>query len=553
MGITVKEALKLPALRDARLVAGEACLENIIFSVNVMEVPDISRFVKAGELLVTTTYPIKDDKASQLNLIKNLAQQGVAALAIEPVYYENDIPAHMIDLADRLGFPLIQLAENTSFNEIINPIMKEILNRQAVVFQRNYEIHKNFVNLVLGGGSLAEIAHMIASIKETAVSIHTLQMKLLAYAEPDKETCEYQSLANDTPMLHKWLEGGLEKATVQSERGPITLIVHPVIVAGEKYAYIILWFSGTEQAEQAEQPYEFNLIEQISTVIALELTKLRAIAEVEQRFRNKIIDDLLQGKIKSRDDLLSRGESYGWDLSAGFVPIVLEAAGTHHDDTALTHNYMRILRKFMEMVNVAASYRCANAIVVDMHTHCLVLLPVTSAAAQKEMTDKATELGGQIRAKMAVYKDIRVSVGIGRYIGDIMLLEQGYEQAGQALEIGRMMKDSDGVTHFDDLGVYRILSIGRHNPEQEQFGKELLGGLIESDHTLRTDFIRTLDVVLRYYDNLREASRALFIHHNTLKYRVKKIEKMTGMSLKSAEARLNLQIALKIMRMNERR
>ena len=69
MIITVREALQLPALKDAALVAGEKGLSRAITSVNIMEVPDIARFVKEDEFLVTTTYPIKDDVHAQERLI----------------------------------------------------------------------------------------------------------------------------------------------------------------------------------------------------------------------------------------------------------------------------------------------------------------------------------------------------------------------------------------------------------------------------------------------------------------------------------------------------
>ena len=169
INLTVKEALSLPALSDAILIAGENGVHRMISSVNIMEVPDVINFVSKDELLVTTTYPIKDSIEAQRSLIPNLVSKGVAALAIKPVFYDNVIPDSMINQANDLNFPLIQLPKNASFNKILNPILSEILNRQAMTLQRNEEVHKSFTNLVLSGGDLTDIARMLSSMQNNPV------------------------------------------------------------------------------------------------------------------------------------------------------------------------------------------------------------------------------------------------------------------------------------------------------------------------------------------------------------------------------------------------
>ncbi|MBE0636238.1 PucR family transcriptional regulator ligand-binding domain-containing protein, partial [Candidatus Bipolaricaulota bacterium] len=82
MQLTVREALTLTEpLRKARIIAGERGLDNVIRSVNVMEVPDIVNWVKPGELLVSTLYPLRDDKAAVETLIPQLVEKGLAGMA----------------------------------------------------------------------------------------------------------------------------------------------------------------------------------------------------------------------------------------------------------------------------------------------------------------------------------------------------------------------------------------------------------------------------------------------------------------------------------------
>ena len=112
MPLTLREAMALvEPLKKTRIVAGARGLDRVIQSVNVMEVPDILEWVHPGELLVTTMYPLRDDAAAIDALIPRLEEKGLAGLAVTPSGYMNGFPASMLEAADALGFPLIELPE----------------------------------------------------------------------------------------------------------------------------------------------------------------------------------------------------------------------------------------------------------------------------------------------------------------------------------------------------------------------------------------------------------------------------------------------------------
>jgi purine catabolism regulator len=131
-GISVREALRLPSLRRARVLAGSRGLERPIRSVNVMEVPDILPFVKEHELLLTTAYPIRDDSAALERLVPELAARGLAGMAIVPRAFLGAVPPAALARADELDFPIVELPDQASFNEIMAEVFGRILDRQAV-------------------------------------------------------------------------------------------------------------------------------------------------------------------------------------------------------------------------------------------------------------------------------------------------------------------------------------------------------------------------------------------------------------------------------------
>ncbi|MEO5939279.1 MAG: PucR family transcriptional regulator ligand-binding domain-containing protein, partial [Candidatus Limnocylindrales bacterium] len=170
-GIRLSDVLKLPSLVRARVVGGASGLDRPVRSVNVMEVPDILDWVKPDELLLTTAYPLRDDPAALATLVPELAQRGLAGIAIKPARYIKTIPMAMIEAADREQFPLIELPGEASFNEIIQAVLTVILNAQAARLQRSAAIHDRFTAIVLSGGGLRQIAEALAELVARPVAI----------------------------------------------------------------------------------------------------------------------------------------------------------------------------------------------------------------------------------------------------------------------------------------------------------------------------------------------------------------------------------------------
>jgi purine catabolism regulator len=170
-GVSLREALTLAPLQRARVVAGAAGLDRLVNQINIMEVPDILPWVKPGQLLLTTAYPLRDERAALAELVPGLATRGLAGFAIKPSRYIDEIPQVMVDAAERLAFPLIELPPEASFDEVINAVLGSILNAQAMRLERSAAIHDRFTRIVLGGGGLREIAQTLTDLIERPSAI----------------------------------------------------------------------------------------------------------------------------------------------------------------------------------------------------------------------------------------------------------------------------------------------------------------------------------------------------------------------------------------------
>ena len=123
----VSDACKLHSLQGVSVLAGSQFLENAINHINVMEVPDIEKWVQEDEFLMTTGYMYQNDPLQFIELIPKLKERKIAALGIKPKRFLDSIPDAVIACAEDNQLPLLLLPEQTAFSLVIRECMEKIL------------------------------------------------------------------------------------------------------------------------------------------------------------------------------------------------------------------------------------------------------------------------------------------------------------------------------------------------------------------------------------------------------------------------------------------
>jgi purine catabolism regulator len=144
------------------------------------------------------------------------------------------------------------------------------------------------------------------------------------------------------------------------------------------------------------------------------------------------------------------------------------------------------------------------------------------------------------------YPGIPARCGIGTPAQDLTAWRDSFRQAGQALEMARRLGESKPL-YFPDLSVYRLLMQIEHNPELMSFQEETIGPLLA--HESGNDLIHTLEAYFENKGNLSQTAEALYIHRNTLLYRMERIQEILKLDLDRPTSRLAVQLALHIHRM----
>ncbi|MFF7945588.1 helix-turn-helix domain-containing protein [Streptomyces griseorubiginosus] len=257
-----------------------------------------------------------------------------------------------------------------------------------------------------------------------------------------------------------------------------------------------------------------------ATALALELTHLRSLAEVELRLRRELADDLLTGT--DGPSAYARSAAVGHDLHGSHYIVVVQWSNRTTDDSfaqsvgrvAAAVGMRSLLTRRSDQVVLIAGDR--------PHAHALY-----EALARENGTRSGT-------------------IGVSAPCDSVDDIPHHYREAQRALDVRRHSRERHGTSFFDELGLYRILGPGSGRRELERFVQEWLGQLIDYDSRHHATMVETLS---RYFDcggNYDETADSLAIHRSTLRYRLQRIRDISGHDLADVEDRLNLQVATRV-------
>jgi DNA-binding PucR family transcriptional regulator len=138
-------------------------------------------------------------------------------------------------------------------------------------------------------------------------------------------------------------------------------------------------------------------------------------------------------------------------------------------------------------------------------------------------------------------------IGIGNPCSGAADIARSYAEARRALAAGRRMGQTGTISAFADLGIHRLLLRVPEVSDLRSFAEEVLGALAEETRSTGIDYLTTLSVYFRENGSPRRAAQQLHVHPNTVSYRVRRVEELTGLSLDRHRDRLMAEVAVEIL------
>ncbi len=526
--ITVRHILSMPAFNGFEIIAGEDGLKRSVSSVSVMDAPDIHNWLKGGEILLTTGYIMRDNPLEIANLIKNINKAGAAALFIKLKRFIDILPQEIIDLANRLDFPLVSLPINCAFTDVINPALSYIINEQTKKLQHSEKIHKSFTQLVINGGDTQQIIDTLSDILHRDTAFYDTYFKKIFLSCKNKD---FEDFLKDT-SLNKILE----------QYPHFSIKIDNVT-----YGYIVLQDSGTYNFMK---DFDEIAVEHASTVLKLDIQKKISNQQIEYKYRHEFIQDLILNNIKSLEEVNFRANLYGWSFDEGIITLIVDIDNFKAQYLNIKSNYtLEKMRDNIFDISKSLITKHFSQTIYGELSDSIVFLLKPNGHSEEAFTASVRKVCENIRISTLEKTKFTVTIGVGGYKASVMDTYISYQEAQKAVKFGRILYNINRTVFYSELRIYRFLESIYSTKESKEFCKFTLGKLKEHDLKYHSDLLGTLHCIDQNNWNLKAASEEMFIHYNTIKYRYKKICELLGSDLNYYEERLQISLALKLIQM----
>lgn len=547
--VTVGDIMGMAFPRGTVLKAGEKGLNKQVTWARTLRtrVPAFDA-LEGGEvaLLSTRSISLLDEQLTLSYVIRSLAGLSVSAMAVE-----GEIDWAAVETAEELCLPLFHLPAGTNLRVVEKSVISLIVNRQAELQHRGTQIYRELAQLALEDRGLPAIALRLSQIAGKIVIIEDEDFRVIciggAEALPDRERLPEMLLSGRA--LPRWIG----TVALTSTSPPVLLLpcgeseysrfVSPIIVREVVAGYVSIMAPHAELEE----------IDRVATsrsaaVCAMEMSKHLAIMETENRLRGGIVDDLLAGSIDDEPTMIARAKQLGHDIT---LPHAVVVVATERPDGASMDGWeagqQRAARILERRIERAFTRNGLHPLCRPRGTKTVVLVPLPSDKAEKALKTLVEEAHRELTDShlMAL-----VSIGVGRLYSDINDLKKAYREAEQALLVGQKLYGKGHWTLFGDLGIYRLFFHLKGTPELADLNEETIAKIAAYDQKHDSELLKTLETFFHCLGNLSRTAETLYLHRNTLIYRMERIQEITGLDLDDAESRLCLQVALKMRMFN---
>ena len=432
------------------------------------------------------------------------------------------------------------------------------LDRENAALRELVTVYRYLSGLALQDADLAGVVRLISDRTSATVAVLTQLMDVLTAAAPgvsaEKATADVRE-----HLIHPRL-GQVLRASRLSQRalrlpkvgGMPAVIVAPVMVGDEVPSYLIT----IDPADNLfGEDMSLLVTEHAATICGVILGRERVVAAAARRVRDDLVEGLLLGRGRDNADASRWAAHLGYDPARDHkvvaIAFELPAAGPAYNGAAgpgAPHpgDDAVLRQRIWESIEHFVTTRAPEAIVSARESE-VVVVTTTPDAPNGSVMD-ARQLAAACLARLAeLFPAAKVVIGIGGTCRDPGEIARSYAQAQRTTQTLQRLGRAGTVSAFSDLGILRLLLQVPDLAELRSFAADVLGKLSMHEHEHKSEYLTTLACYFRENNSPQRASRILHVHPNTVAYRVKRIEEITGLRLDNYSDRLIAQVALEIL------
>ncbi len=492
---------------DVRSVSGGDEFDAPVRWVHISELEDPTQFLSGGELLLTTGMALTDAQ-TQREYVARLARHGLAGLGLGTGFAHEALPAPLVEAAADHGFALFEVPYELPFIALTEKAFTHLVNEQYAVLRRALAAHERLERIVLSEQGLDGVATALSALIGGPALVFDGRGEELASSGAERPV-----VAELGAELRERSRAGARRGFApggQLEGRALALPV-PRAVGGGDSGAPQAWLVAAKATGTLTE-FDRLTLHQAVTIVALELLRRRMADDTERRLAGDVLSALVSGELAG-PELARRLEPFGLGDRAGMVVLAPPRQVKAAVEDALT----RAVRDEAGAGLVAGTGRFS----------CALLAP------PKGGDEELFALAERVRLRVTRDAGAELTAGAGRAApaGDA---RRTFHEARCALEARELAGNGQPgpVATYHDLGSFQLLLSLQDDEALRLFCDSILAPIEDGEGAYGGELMRSLEAFIDCNGQWERAARQLYCHRHTLRYRIRRVEELTGRSLR---------------------
>ena len=533
------EVLALPRFSDLQLLSSHSNLTQPLESVEITETPDVADFIPKNVMILTTAMIYKDDQEKLKPFIDSLKQAECTALGIKVGRFLDEISPEIVAYASAVDLPLIKIPSTQPLGGLLHEIVGYLRDSKTEQMSVAFDIQKRFSTLLMQDVDATRFIAEFAKILNAPIILLSPWQQVIAHSNyfyGNQKSAEFfiEQLSKDH---FQQLAQEKKIFRLQDERQENIQVAGFPIRVNDYFPYYLLVLSP----EQIPYPISEFAIDQAILVLTFMLFKNQKIAESFEHLKTDFLDRLLdthQEALSKHQNWLELWKNYRLINSDYYQLAIVYGVTKPENETHIRYQqaegqliFQWLKEQLPEILPDVALFKLKN-----QNKSILIF--------QSKKNDHLMILQN-LAERLQQALPITIRFALGNAYENLEDLPNSYIEAYSTLEASLHAQKPATVQLFHPKGLAGLFEkIGTE--DVEYFCQQQLKELAYPTEPTLQELRKPLKVFLDFNCEITKTANALYLHRNTIKYRMNQCEKLLGTSIQEPETSLLLRVALEL-------
>jgi len=521
MEFTIKEALTFGGLQGAVVIAGRDRLDNIIKSISVLEVAEekISAWVLKDQLYITSFYAIKEDAEQQKHVIHALYDSGCCGLVICHIkLWIKEMDPSVIALCDALHFPLIVAKSESSYIEILNPIICRLTDNIRSPESYYSNIRNDFLDLIINEEDSYSVFRRISEKISEKITFFDIYCNCIFSNKLPADTREEVAFIKEN--FNSINEKSGKNSYVLQNTLEVQKFYFSIHSKKSFFGYMVVDYPLHSPIAPV-----LETAETLKTSCALLFSRKNKVMDMKEYYLQEYITDLLVWNFRSDEIAIRKGLEVDINIYGKNVMMTVNInafqQGISAEKSQSLIDYIK--KNILPYIKEVVYFYNRENIVIYRSDVIIILLE------DQKYTLDLRKIGEKILT-LFEFSNTTVSIGISNHFEYINQIPEAYERSFQSAILGRNYYGENHITTYPEVWFLHQIRGMRKDPAALLMSQRFLEPLTQYDAEQNTNLTDTLYQLIHSNQEISELSQKLFVHRNTLLYRKNKIIEILGYS-----------------------